>query len=417
MLRVEFSIPLDNNRAIKAMRDYPLDSAVIVNVPTAELAAWPDFTCPTWDRYFYFKTSVAHQQVDFEPTVVEHTSRAKSLHTWYSTREPAEVFTGCTNGKTGLLLLHNQRIDRPDKFWKVGVDFGSTHTRAFSLLLEKRGDDYVTSHGAKIQPIRFRPRARTLTSTTPGELRDMFFALIGHLMPPERDELKTLLMMPEPNPGDVDGWLAREGYVYMHLILSGDYDPDHLRINLKLNSHEDDPDLRAFFRCLLVMIQAEAIKQGAQVVSIAHTYPSVFSAGLVAKHNGEWRGLEQYVNSGRADQSLALRVDEATMTETIAVCRHLEWEQGALPSSNTISLDVGGSTTDMAVWAQSKLKVQESVKMAAGIIGRYLQSAEAQEFLQWLEPTLQNAPHNYKSFRLAPFASKPSGYNLMFTNI
>jgi hypothetical protein len=175
--------------------------------------------------------------------------------------------------------------------------------------------------------------------------------------------------------------------------------------------------LRAFLRCLLVMIQVEALRQAAQVVSITHTYPSVFSEGLIAKHNGEWRGLEQYVNSEPLDQSPALNVQEATMTETVAVCRHLEWEQGALPSSNTISLDVGGSTTDIAVWAQSVLKVQESVKMAAGVIGRYLQSPDAQEFLHWLEATLQGAPYNFKSFRLTPFASKPSGYSLMFTNL
>lgn len=416
-LRVELSLPLESNRTIKASREYPLDSSVIVNTPTAQLAVWPDFTCPVWDRYFYFKASVARQEVNFEPIIEFTTSRTKSNHTWYATRKPAEAFIGSVNDNKGLLLIQNNKIDPPDKFWKLGVDFGSTHTRAFSLLLEKRGDEYVTSPGATIQPIRFRARARALTFVDEQELRDTFLALVGQLSPPERDELKTLLMMPEPNPIDDEKWLAREGYVYMHSILSADYDPDHLRYNLKWNSHKNDPELRAFLRCLLLMIEAEAIRQGSQVVSITHTYPSVFSEGLIAKHNGEWRDLEQYLNTEPSHNKFHVQVQEATMTETVAVCRHLEWEQGALPSSNTISLDVGGSTTDIAVWAESKLKIQESVKMAAGIMGRYLQSADAQEFLQWFEPILQGAPYNYKNFRIAPFGSKPSGYSLMFTNL
>jgi len=428
-LQVEFEIPVENNRKIRVVRDYPLDTGIIADTETvtAELAAWPDFTSPVWTRYFYFKTISAvgagSKAIDFEP-ISESVSRGTSRSTWYATREPVKAFVGSVDGKSGLLLLKENELPKaPTRFWKVGVDFGSTHTRAFSLQVERHGDEthgfnYTKSQGATIQPVEFVTRARRLTYGDPRTLRENFLALSGPFVdPPVMEELKTLMIMPEPNSGTLDSWLPREGYVYMHWIFDGDYDPDSLHFNLKWNSHRDDPDLRAFLRCLLVLLQAEAMRKGARVVSVTHTYPSVFSAALIAKHNDEWRDLQSYLNLGAKGDDSRVTVHPATMTETVAVCRHLEVAQGASPVSNTISLDVGGSTTDMAVWAKKKLEVQESVKLAAGVVGRYLQSPDAQDFLKWFEATMKSPPYNLKGFALANFASKPSGYSLMFTNL
>lgn len=415
--RVELSIPLENNRIIRVSREYDIDAgAVIVNAPTAGLAMWPDFVSPAWHRYFYIKASVSTHEVNFEPTVPAD-SRSKENHTWYVTPKAVSAFVGSVNNKRGLLLLRPTGVESPDKFWKIGIDFGSTHTRAYSLEVDRRDDRYVPSPNANISPITFRTRARHLTVIRAGSLADSFFALVGEVDPPERAELKTLLMMPETNPGEVEGWLPREGYVYTHWLFDGAYNATHLRHDLKWNGNREDPDLRAYLRCLMMMIQAEALRQRARVVSISHTYPSVFTAGLIAKHKAEWRGLDQYLNSTLADGDPEVEILDASITETVAVCRHLEWEQRASPVENTISLDVGGSTTDMAVWAKKILNVQESVKMASGIVGRYVQSPDAHEFLSWLETTLHGAPYNLKSFSLANFSGKSAGYGLMFNNI
>lgn len=416
--RVELNIPLENNRVIRASREYDIDvGAVIVDAPTAGLAMWPDFVSPAWRRYFYIKASASAREVDFQPLAPAAESRSKENHTWYVTPAAADVFVGSVDNKRGLLLLRLDAVASPDKFWKVGIDFGSTHTRAYSLEVDRRDDRYVPAPGANISPVNFVTRARPLTFLPTASLEDSFFALAGEVDPPERGELKTLLMMPETNPGDVNGWLPREGYVYTHWLSDGEYNATHLRHDLKWNSNREDPDLRAYLRCLLLMIQAEALRQRARVISVSHTYPSVFTAGLVAKHKAEWRGLDQYVNSTAVDGDPKMEIQDATITETVAVCRHLEWEQQASPVENTISLDVGGSTTDMAVWAKKVLNVQESVKMASGVVSRYVQSPEAREFLAWLETTLHGAPYNLRSFSLAKFAGKPAGYGLMFHNL
>ena len=426
-LRVELDIPVSNNRSVKVFREYPVDG-VIARAITAGLASWPDFVCTAWTRYYYLKLITAGagaRTLDFEPLLKGAVARPSGARTWYATREPVRAFVGTVDGKNGLLLLNQNSIDPPARFLKVGVDFGSTHTRAFSLAVERHGEqasgyEYVKSQGSTIEPVEFATRSQMLTAVNPLTLRGLFPALKGSVIDQDMiDELKTLMMMPEPGAGTPDNWLPRDGYVYTHWIYDGDYDPNGLRFNLKWNSHKDDPDLRNFLRCLLVMLQAEAVSRGARVVWIRHTFPSVFTASLKAKHNDEWRDLQSYLNLGAADADSRVTVETATenLTETVAVCRHLEWEQKASPVSNTISLDVGGSTTDIAVWAQKKLEVQESVKLAAGLVGRYLQSPDAQEFLKWFETTMQSPPYNLKNVLLSRFASKPSGYSLMFTNL
>lgn len=426
-LRVEFEIPLEKNRKIKVTREFAIDAGVIAvedKTVTAELAAWPDFSCPTWSRYFYFKTisvGAGFKPIDFEP-LTSSISRSESGHTWYATREPVRAFKGTIDGNAGLLLLKDNKINAPNSFWQVGVDFGSTHTRAFAVRVNRQGDEksgykYVPAPDAAIEPIQFASRSQQLTYGPKARLKQNFFSLIGEVEPPVVGELKTLMMMPEPNPGSLNDWLPREGYVYTHWIYDGDYDPTSLHFNLKWNSNTDDYDLRAFLRCLLVMIQAEAISRGVRVVSVEHTYPSVFSEGLVAKHQNEWLDLQSYLNLGVKDPDSRVVVEPSSITETVAVCRHLESEQDASPVTNTISLDVGGSTTDIAVWAQKKLEIQESIKLSSGIIGRYLQSSDAQGFLQWFVETILQSPPYKLQVPLANFASSPSGYSLMFTNI
>lgn len=449
-ISVELKIPLDNDRSLNVIREYPLASAIVRGtstqvIPTAELAVWPSFTSRAWNRYFYYKSRLAKEgdpELDFEPArVTPSVKRQRGGVTWFMTTTPVEAFIGTVNEDSGLLLLNNNSIDPPGSatgnprslFWKVGVDFGSTHTRAFSLVVEKNGNVFETRQNATVQPIKFSNRARPLTNCDVNELRDAFMTLLGSDTSPERTELKTLLMMPETRvlvenqdkseqANATDGateWLPREGYVFTHWIYDNDYDANHLRLNLKWNSNKDNPELRSYLRCLMLMIQAEAAEQDVQVVQVAYTHPSVFTPSLVAKLKSTWQGLGNYLNTGITEPSLRVTVipPSQTMTETVAVCRHLECDQDAAPASNTISLDVGGSTTDMAVWASNKLRVQESVKIAAGIVGSYLQSPDAKSFLNWFEGIMRNDPYNLGNFSLSMFESKPGGYGLMFNNL
>jgi hypothetical protein len=76
----------------------------------------------------------------------------------------------------------------------------------------------------------------------------------------------------------------------------------------------------------------------------------------------------------------------------------------------------------MAVWgaktqgAGGELKLQESVKMAAGIVGRYLDpgsSESAAPFLKWLVETVNKKPYE-ANIKLGTLTNNPDGYGLIF---
>ncbi|MCA1613065.1 MAG: hypothetical protein LC800_02690, partial [Acidobacteria bacterium] len=418
-LRVELTIPLVNNRAIRAAREYSFTTNVVVDPITAELAGWPDFASADWKHYYYFKSSVSDREVDFKPVTDEPTlPRTKeNKYSWYRTTKPLEAFTGTIDNKSGLLLLRYEKPPERVKFWHVGLDFGSTQTRAFSLNVSRVEGGYKASERAGIDPVSFGAYTRQLTRCDQTVLDDNFFATSGTLQPPTRTELKSLLMTPIPLLiTEEKDWLPREGFVYLHWLFERSYDENRLKDNIKWEEGRTKYDLRAFLRCLLIMLQAEAVKQGAEIIKINRSYPSAFTATLEAEHNDEWWRLGQF---------MSLQISDVNLTEAVATCRYLEYEVKAPTMSNTISLDIGGSTTDFAVWAgrveggqkKARLEVQESVKMAAGIVGRYLQSPDATPFLQWFVGKMSEYENIGDRIKVNNFAGTRSGYALMFFSL
>ncbi len=147
LLRIEMAIPLANSKYILVTKHYNPDENIITNDnfdhPTQELAIWPDFICPDQDNnckpiyehYFYYTSDVkANGQVDFKPIVKAEVVRSapRRGQKWYMSKKPLLGFIGSVGNYKGLIFIkHNPPIEMPHKFWKRGVDFGSTHKSVF----------------------------------------------------------------------------------------------------------------------------------------------------------------------------------------------------------------------------------------------------------------------------------------------
>jgi len=418
--RVELKIPLASGKRIRVYKDFIKTD--IITERTPGIAVWPDFTHDSWNGYFYFITRAAPRQVEMAP-LEGGTGRGTEHDKWYRTERPLKAFIGTIDGKSGLLLLKRPDLEGdlsnpPAKRWKVAVDFGSTHTRAFRVEVGQDLHDYKPDD---IKPIIFRTLSQEITVCMPDTLRQNFFPLEGQLRPTEREELKTLMMKPELNPGSPNtAWLPREGYIYSHWLHLGNYEADHLRHELKWSAQANQDELYAFLYCLVTMIKAEALKQGARVLFMRHAFPSVLTPNLRTTHTQQWRSA-----TGQTASLLTLPPDPTqfgpeetrALTEAVAVCQYLTWDEKAEVGLNTISLDVGGSTSDFAVWAGNKLQVQESIKLAADVLGRFVQSQGGRNFCEWLARTLSEPYYGSVQLGLDGLAVKPSGFSLMFSNL
>jgi hypothetical protein len=435
--RVTLELPLVNGRSVRATRLYEDGSRelVLINNRTqdhvsSEMALWPGFADEGWGYYFYFKRQVAPKDnparnLDFTPVGGElpRSSPDNTLH-WYFATRPVRAFVGTVAGKSGLLLPRYEELPaQTDRdYWNVAVDFGSTHTRAFYVRVQKdEGGNFGRLDDARIEKLEFSARARQITDCDPDILKNNFFALSGKLDPPTRVELKTLLVQPASDSVKYSDWRPREGFSLKHWIHGG-FDERKLRSDIKWESSGNRNDLNSYLRCLMVMVQAEAVLRNAEIVFVTRSYPTAFNNRLQADHNAEWVALGSFMN---------LRVESDPrniISEAVATARYLG-SRSAPQTSNTVSLDIGGSTTDVAIWygkyvrgdrggpLRAVLGVQESVKLAAGSLGRYLQSdPQARKFLEWFVQAVRRQGV-FQELSLDSFAGRRLGYALMFYNI
>jgi hypothetical protein len=410
---VDLNIPLVNNRTVKVTKHYREDDEIVSlgSFPVANLAFWPTFIFDEggggiheWNRYFYYKYDQGTSQLDFEPLDPINTTRSLQNRTWLETAAPLRGFVGTVDGRKGLLLVKYDVIRPPTKDWKVAIDLGSTHTRAFYLEVEKQNNQWLGVGDGNIRPIKIISQVEELTKCEPRDLLENFFVLSRAVDGSATEEFMSQLVMPQPNNEDYSDWLPREGLIYQRSLLVG-FPSNVIKYNFKWNSSTTDYALRAYLRCLLLLIQVEALREGARVVSISHAFPSVFTPGLAQKHANEWAGLGNYAS---------LQI-EPPMMEAEAVGRYLQVGQKAAVTGNTIALDVGGSTTDIAIWGSNRLNRQESVKMAAGVAGRYVQT-EPGLFKQELIKILAGEPFKLTT-RLDNFKDKDAGFSLMFNAV
>jgi hypothetical protein len=409
-IRVELNLPLVNGKAVKLHKDFIQNKNIITNDntdhPTQYVAMWPDFVCldkndddkPVFDQYFYY-TNDSQQpgqtQVAFTPisTDIKKRQIMDKGRTWYLSDKPIPGFIGNVGGKEGLLLIKYTEIPRPSRHWRVGVDFGSTHTTVFYGEVELQGDGtWRAKPNSQITPLHIQPRVQILTQGESAQIQENFFvyrAAGTQALPHKEIALTTQLSMPLGFADyHKDDWLPREGQVFLGSVLDGA--PTGLETDLKWNSDRNNHTISAFLRSLLMMVKAEAVRSGAEVAIVEHAYPTAFSDELELKHSEEWSAVERCVRVPVAQQPLS---------EAVAVCRHLWDAQQALPIANMIALDIGGSTTDIAVWSKGPLRLQESIKMAAGAASRYVESTAAIPFRQWLVKKLaEDEP--FKSSRI-----------------
>lgn len=411
---VTLTIPLVNNRAIKVSKDFREDDDVVLKSQAIAdaLAFWPDIVSTdaadgqSPSRYFYYKFTRVEtvSSVDFQPLSAPVTERILPSRRWMETRKPLVGFVGTIDQRRGLLLIKYRAANPPMQNWKVSIDLGSTHTRAFCLPVEWQTDQWVAVDGAEIRAVEITPKVKALTPCPPIDLMENFFPMEIAGRKSGTQEFVSQIVLPQPNNEKHDDWLPREGCIYHGSLLEA-FPSNAFRHNFKWNSDTSDYALRAFLRCLLVMVQAQALNDGARVVSVSHSYPSVFTQTLISKHKNEWAGLGAY-------SGLSI---EKPLNEAEAVGRYLQVCEKATVVENTIALDVGGSTTDVAIWTSNRLSCQVSIKMAAGIAGRFVQT-EPGQFRERLATILAGQPFTLP-LRLDNFKNWESGYSLMFNAV
>ncbi len=370
---IQLWIPVQKRRFVRATRCYE-DAPLNFFRDTPLFVVWPDFYSTTWKDYFFFQ-SFSEGGLRFEPvargggdSVVKHSRSRKGLPTaiWSRSENPVEILAALDPSSPernfGLILgPFVEPLDSPKKEWQLSVDLGSTHTRMFYRENNSR------------LPLEIYPRARKLTGE--GMLEQDFFAVSGaesaDLEIQSIEELPTQIVMAnEPRTGDAVSGLSKNWLPYDGLAVLGrigqDFHYDSATASffteIKWSSIDGQRDrARIFLSHLLLLAKAEAFHKNARVDSVGHSYPSAFPPQLANRFQLRWKKLLE-------SEGL---IDNGSEVEALAVANYLVDRQGASPAAQMLAIDIGGSTSDIAIWQNGQPSNLDSVRFAASAISTF----------------------------------------------
>lgn len=355
-LKVTLEIPVQNGLSVRWERVYfSLDT--VDDFTTPDLAVWPDFEWSEWKHYYYFfhQTRVRQNLVPRPVAKVEE-EFAHGPDGWGRTGMLPRAWSVAADADTALLLmLPVTTVTTTNGPWDVSIDFGSTHTRVFRATQGLQGQTVPV-------PVPLKPRTLDLLGQSALLSQDFFIGRRDGVA--TADEPRSLVRLPLGNAATSSAeWLPSSGIIYWKSI-GETGQADGLRANLKWHKQqsEDLPAFHSYISQLYLSVAAEAAAEGSQVSSVITAYPSVFPSHLRNSHEAEW---------GTLRTRYGVEVKPA-IAESSALAAYLVNSRGAAAAANLLAIDVGGSTSDLAVWTKNARASGDSVRLAGDLLTRVI---------------------------------------------
>lgn len=398
-VEVTLQVPIgaaDRDQSITVRKVYA-GSSIKRQVLGPNLAVWPSFKSPSWHQYAVFRHDGSSQMARYYKLVpaVDGIPLPGEQQEWTPTTsvlttgvppEALEILRVSPNGaqeSMGVLLPKYAETPATGNLtWNVGVDFGTSNTVV--SVKEGAGAAALLNVSNLVLPL-----TRAAGSTDeflksyflPGALEPRPFAtaLVCVRNSPTRPLAQDPLGLRAniPVTGRVQAWETTQ--------VVGD---------LKWTARAHDAHLPAtFIRQVIATVLAAAVQRGVppSQVKFSWAYPRAFSAAQRSQLEGLWaQALDTFSAVGVSSQSLTGSLDESQ-----SALQHF-FNAGVIAPAQDLTaiVDVGGGTSDIAVYGHNRPAVLDSVMLGGrNLTGRLLQgeTAAAMEnpfaraFLNWAE--------------------------------
>lgn len=379
-----------------AKKIYKIDSenSEIVEYDTVPLIqVWPNFIfaeADKWkayytyydgcDQYTFYATPVWNQNE--KRFIQRHVTdaeirRGDVFPEAFACAAPVERNSGAEEFlDLGLILLkmpEPQISNSPNKTCKIGIDFGTTNTIA-----------YIAINNDTPEVIQFKDRMFYVANNDPEGLN-----AIG------RQSLRQNFISPSDQPngsstsiktmfhthygrlnGDIDQTLFRGNIYYLDDSNNISDDKSILESihtdDMKWGEAEGIENMQGFLMQLCVQCMAEAVCSGANNVEWTYSYPSSFSKARIRQYQNNWKG--RIFKEIQKISSVSVTSPQS-QTESDSIAEYFVEDMGATIKRGIICLDIGGGSTDIAVWQgnENTIQNQASLRFAGrNILNDYL---------------------------------------------
>jgi hypothetical protein len=251
---------------------------------------------------------------------------------------------------SGLLLLKDKKLDHLFQGQKevVGIDFGTTGSAIYRATGQSSQED------GNINRLAFQDHLLQITSLDSGEFRRITRDLF---LPNSEPANGRILSIFQDFGANGNRAAVRDGHV---LFMENDKkrkfvqgNPKSILTNLKWS--EDVAVNKAsqdFLEQLCLQSLAETISSGASSIELRYSYPTAFSDDDLNTFLGMWQGVR--IKLARCTSvPIDFHAQIADNCESISAARFFSHPNNQLrlnAGRGAVSLDIGGGTTDIAVW-------------------------------------------------------------------
>jgi hypothetical protein len=371
----EFSRIYSNPVAFYNVKGQPESGAIIQITDPPVMELWPNFIHAEWKKHYLFiaqqGSEGSSESLEFElyPHSPEPPHRRKKTtasssaitleHVWEIKKIP-EALIFHFHGQAGILPvrqpapLESKAAPKP---YVVAVDFGQSHSTAFWAPPDAKTGD-------KCEPVIFAARNIPLTNVDE-DTRDL--VLRGGFFPKTMiaTSLDSSIISPakvlDGNKGIVNG------AIYFPDIGQKYAEGEKNRISAGLKWADavgDREKVTVFLEQLVTMIEAEALASGKRIVEYRWAYPQAFSRDIITTFSDRWAALQHDYHARTTSKK----------TESMAICQFLVGtsEEAVVRGNSIFGIDIGGSTTDIGVWAEDKMQISDSCRLAGWTLSRLL---------------------------------------------
>lgn len=354
-------------------REYPLKQEnAISELPVLEM--WPNFRRPGWQHYygFYYTNSQTFDinfpgatQTNNFPGIGEFhdgpisTSDERShLVVSQLSAFPDHISCIVKNKDAGIVFLNPppEIKGAATTTWRVGVDFGTSFT---NMYFEKDGSGIAA-------PLTLSPLVSRVTGSATEVrrpvLREYFIAMDMDL--PLSTVLTTRGTQGKANP-------VLDGRIYFAPALPQFFKAkdDWIRTDLKWEPEKIEHN-KLFLKNLLLLISAQAAHANVKAIDWCVSYPSAFSKRDIATYLATWAQLVGgLLGTTGINHNPPLHGLPNVKTESLAVAQFfadfkIPGLTKPLDLVASCCLDIGGGSSDIAIWQEGALIHQCSVRLA-----------------------------------------------------
>ena len=339
-------------------RSYPLKEATLLgSIPV--MAVWPSIPAGSWHKYWIFSQMVDGLSIEKTtawdgPDEVEFGS--DKVHYFCSTSFPDLLNVSVNQRSGGLIPLESPEPikDTEDK-WDVGLDFGTSFTN-WAVWDHNRASRRLPLQSA-LWPVT------VANDQVQRELLNRYF-LPQEMYPADNNPpTSTSLSVVRPKNNKKSSLHSLPKQLFhetrLHIPQPNEAFKSHVRTGFKWERQELQ---QPFLKQLALMISAHAVRHGVEEMTWKLSYPTAFPSNIRRNYQELWKKLIEELNSiSGLDHKLN---SSPLLSEAVAFARCLAENKSTKQLQHTACMDIGGRTTDISLWQESKLIHHVSVPFA-----------------------------------------------------